>query len=481
MAIAPSSRPGQSVALPVELDRGASLPLAAQLADGVRRAALDGHLREGDRLPSTRALAERLGVSRTVTAAAYDALLAEGWLRARTGAGTFVAAGPPAARPAAASRPAVSRPAGTPAGDLCDRAEPLLSLHPGQPWVAGIDPAAWRRAWRRAGDRLAVPQRVHAGATAYRQTVVEHLLHHRGLLIDPAGSADVVATAGISAAVGELALAVLHRGDRVAIEEPGYGRAAASLRAAGVDVVPVPVDADGLDPTRVPDGVRAVYCTPAHQYPLGGRMPLARRVALVERARREGLLVIEDDYDGELRFDVAPAPVLAALGRDVVVHLGTTSKILSPALGCGWMVAPPDVVEQVLDHRRRTSTAPPLPGQLVVAELARTGDLARHLRRVRRELSARRAGLVAALAAHGVAVPGADAGAHVVVPLPDAAAERDAVAAGARAGLGLDPLSRHYLGPVVQYGLVVSYAVDDRECLDTVTRTLLDLLPPPPR
>jgi GntR family transcriptional regulator / MocR family aminotransferase len=289
------------------------------------------------------------------------------------------------------------------------------------------------------------------------------LLFHRGLAVpDPTGPGGVLATAGTSAAIAELAVTLFRPGDRVAVEDPGYRRAVAALRAAGIEVVPAPVDEHGLVPAAVPAGVRAVYCSPAHQYPLGARMPVARRVELVERARRHGWLLLEDDYDGELRFDVAPPPVLASLARDVVVHLGTTSKILSPSLGCGWMVAPPDVAAQVLAHRRRTSIAPALPGQHMLAEFARTGDLGRHLRRLRRELAARREALVGVLARHGVRVPGVDAGAHVAVRLPDADQERAVLAAGRRAGLRLGALSWHHHGPVPGHGLVIGYSAGDR-------------------
>jgi GntR family transcriptional regulator/MocR family aminotransferase len=176
----------------------------------------------------------------------------------------------------------------------------------------------------------------------------------------------------------------------------------------------------------------------------------------VERARRDGFLVVEDDYDGELRYDVAPLPLLAALGPDVVAHLGTASKLLTPTLGAGWLVAPPAVRAAVLERRAATGTRPAPAGQRVLAALAAHGDLARHLRRLRRELRSRRAAVVAALAAAGLPVLGDEAGAHVVVPLPGADAERAAVA-GAR-GVRLDGLARHHVGPPRVHGVVLGYA-----------------------
>ena len=268
--------------------------------------------------------------------------------------------------------------------------------------MAALDRAAWRRAWRAAADDPpdVVPDPV--GLPAFRGAVVAHLLRHRGLPADPG---TVVATSGTTAAVAELAR-TLPRGARVAVEEPGYQRAVEALRAAGLDVVTVPVDDDGLVVDALPAGLAAVYCTPAHQFPLGARLSAGRRVALVDRARAEGFLVVEDDYDGELRYDVAPLPLLAALGPDVVVHLGTASKLLTPTLGVGWLVAPPVVRDAVVAQRDRAGVRPARAGQRVFAALAAQGDLGRHLRRLRRELAQRRRATVAAVAAAGRPVQG---------------------------------------------------------------------------
>ncbi|MFC5290836.1 PLP-dependent aminotransferase family protein [Actinokineospora guangxiensis] len=454
--------PAWSPALPVAVDRAAATPLAVQLADALRAAAADGRLRAGDRLPSTRALAAQLDVSRTVTAAAYEQLHAEGWIAGRHGSGTYVTTAPPGSPRTRARRQRQDAPAG-----------PEVDLTPGSPWAGGIDRAAWRRAWRGAADAAPLPRPHRAGLAEYRAVVAEHLLRHRGL---PVGDGDaVLATGGTTAAVVELAAAVLRRGDTVAVEEPGYQRAVAAMRAAGMRVVPAPVDGDGLLVDALPAGVKAVYCSPAHQYPLGRRMSAARRVELVERARQAGWLVIEDDYDGELRYDVAPLPLLAALAPDVVVHLGTTSKILTPTLGIGWMVAPQPVVSAVLAHRDRTGTGPSPAGQLVVVELARNGDLGRHLRKVRREMSERRTLLVDALAGGGVPFVGDDAGAHLVIPLPSARAESDFLDAAAQRGLRLDGLVRHHSGRAARFGVAVGYAACSREQLKVALPVLVAL------
>jgi GntR family transcriptional regulator/MocR family aminotransferase len=449
-------------ALPIRLDRAASTPLAVQLADALRDAAATGHLRGGDRLPSTRALAERLKVSRTVTSAAYEQLHAEGWIAGRHGSGTYVTTSPPRDRPVH----------GAVFGEARELAE-LLDLTPGTPWAEGLDKAAWRRAWRAAGDNDPLSRANRAGLLDYREAISEHLLRHRGLA---AGTGSVLATGGTTAAVVELAVAVLSSGDVVAVEEPGYQRAVQAFRRADMHVIGVPVDEEGLRPDAVPPGVRAVYCSPAHQYPMGSRMSASRRVELVERARTENMLLIEDDYDGELRFDVAPLPLLAALAPDVVAHLGTTSKILTPTLGAGWMVAPPSVTSAVLEYRDRTGTRPSPAGQRVLVELARNGDLGRHLRKLRRELSERRSMLSSALSAAGVPLLGDDAGAHLVVPLDSAETERARLAEAERLGIRLDGLARHFAGTPTSHGIAIGYGGCSRTALEGALDTLVDIL-----
>lgn len=430
--------------LPLSIDRESARPLSVQVADEVRAAATAGRLRTGDRLPPSRALAARLGVSRTVITAAYDQLHAEGWISGRHGSGTYLTAVPPSAPEHRVAEPLSTSPL------------ELFDLAPGSPCVAAIDRAAWRRAWRAASDRLPSGRKERAGRPDYLAMIAEHLLRHRGL--GPGHDTVVLATAGTGSAVAELARAVLRPGDVVAIEDPGYLRAVGAFRAAGVRVAPIPVDGNGIRVDHIPERVRAVYCTPAHQFPLGARMPAVRRVELIDFARRTGALLIEDDYDGELRYDSAPLPLLAALAPDLVIHLGTTSKILSTTLGVGWLVADRRITDAVLAHRENTGTCPAPAGQLVFTELARHGDLARHLRRLRREMPPRRALLVDELRARGLEVVGDNAGSHVLVPLQSAAAEQQAIARARARGVLLDGLGRHHAGIPHTFGAPIGYA-----------------------
>ncbi|MDD7941196.1 PLP-dependent aminotransferase family protein [Actinomycetospora lutea] len=454
---------GVSPELALPLDRAAATPLAVQLAEGLRAAVARGALRVGERVPSTRALADELGVSRTVTAAAYDQLVAEGWLGPRRGAGTYVLATAHVSELRGHSPEVRSHGGG-------------VDLRPGSPCVAVLDRQAWRRAWRRAGDREPAARPEPAGVPAYREAVARLLLHHRGLAATPD---DVLATSGTTDGFAEIVAVLrthLGRAPRVVVEDPGYGRATALLQDAGAVVVGVGVDDEGLRVADVPAGVDAVYLTPAHQYPLGARLPVARRAELVARARAEGLLLVEDDYDGELRYDVAPLPLLAGLAPDVTVHLGTTSKILTQTLGAGWMVAPPPWREAVLARRQATSVRPAPAGQQVVAALHADGALARHLARLRRELAARRTRVVDAVAAAGHTVRGDRAGAHLVVPLPDRAAEDALVAAAARAGVRVGGLAEYHLGPGTVSGVLVGWAGPTAAELDGALATLAEVL-----
>jgi GntR family transcriptional regulator/MocR family aminotransferase len=335
-----------AIELPVTADRAAAEPLSGQISGQLRAAIASGRLRAGERLPASRALAASLGVSRTVITAAFAQLYAEGWLDGRHGSGTFVADGVPDHAVAAGPVPVGHAAAGPQPGDAtapppsrssetplitADSGRPLASavtpegvidLSPGMPWAAGIDPAAWRRAWRAAGAAAPAGQAGALGLPALRAGLAAQLRRHRGLLCGPD---QILITSGVASGLRLVATALLRPGDAVAVEEPGYEKARAIFTACGARVVPCRADEDGLVTSALPAGARLVYTTPAHQYPLGGRLPVPRRQALIGWARSAGALIVEDDYDSEFRYDVAPLPALAGLAPDLVIHLGTTA------------------------------------------------------------------------------------------------------------------------------------------------------------
>ncbi len=485
-AFARQFSPRLAVELTVGADRHAPLPLTGQIAAQLREALADGRLAAGERLPSSRALAAALGVSRTVVTAAYTQLFAEGWLEGRHGSGTYVApgtAGPLAggAGPVlGAAGPRTSPPTAVPPGPgrrpVPPRAAPLppaggaaVNLRPGMPWAAGIDPAAWRRAWRHAGSEPVPAQPDPRGRGALREALTGYLRRSRGVC---ATADQILVTRGVSAGLGLVASALLRPGDRVGVEEPGYQAARAVFASRGARVVPCRVDRDGLVVEELPDDLRLVYTTPAHQYPLGGRLPVPRRQALAAWARATGALIVEDDYDGEFRYDVAPLPTLFGLDPDVVIYLGTTSKTLTPALGAGWLVARRDLIpvltEAAADLGERVSG----PVQHAVTELLASGELERHVRRMRHEYARRRAVLVAALSSR---LTGDTAGMHMVLELPPGTAAALAAAARER-GVEVATLDRYFAGPPAREGLVLGYGAADLAAVSRGGKVLAEIV-----
>ncbi len=495
--------------LPVVVDRAGRAPLAAQISGQLEAAVTGGVLRAGDRLPSSRDLAASLGVSRTVVTNAYARLFAEGWLEGRHGSGTYVAdVSPPSVRaaapglgrersrgsepPAVAGDPERRRVPQVPRGRVVSSADlaavpvgadgpdwwtaiharypGLIDLQPGVSWADGIEPAAWRRAWRQAGAHLPSRWPDPHGLPELREEIAAYLRRSRGLAVTPE---QVLVTQGVSSGLTLLADALLAPGDKVGVEEPGYPTAREVLRRAGGRVVPCRVDAHGILPAELPGDLRLLYTTPAHQYPLGGRLPVSRRQALITWARTAGAVVVEDDYDSEFRYDVGPLPALHSMDPDVIVYLGTASKVLSTAFGAGWLVAPPALVDTLAALRPRLGVRIPEPVQHAVLALLRSGDLERHVRKMRLEYARRRAVLVDGLThgdgpADGDATGrGADrvpfrllgdtAGMHVVLELPDAYPTEHLVEAAAERGVGTYPLDRYFAGRPTMSGLILGY------------------------
>ncbi|WP_433174810.1 PLP-dependent aminotransferase family protein [Actinoallomurus sp. CA-150999] len=430
--------------LPLTVDRGAGTPLSVQLGGQLRAAMNDGRLKAGERLPSSRALASALEVSRTVVTEAYEQLYAEGWIEGRHGSGTYVAdIAPPRAGSLRALRPVPE--------DRSRGEGAAIDLRPGMPWVDGLDTPAWRRAWRLAATVPPAGRPDPRGLPGLRAALVDYLRRSRGVTC-PVDR--VLVTRGATNGLDLLGAVVLRPGDRVGVEEPGYTKARSTLAMRGAEVVPCPVDESGLIVDAIPDGLRIVYTTPSHQYPLGGRLPVPRRQALLAWARRNGALIAEDDYDSEFRYDVAPLPALYGLDPEVTVYLGTTSKTLAPDVGVGWLVGRPDLVEAITDVREQVNDRTAVVPQEAVRILLERGDLDRHVRRMRAEYARRRAAVVDALG--HLPLLGDTAGLHIVVALP-----RDVavwvVERAAERGVLLATLDRRFDGPPAVHGLELGY------------------------
>ncbi len=448
--------------LPLILDRAPGLPLHLQLAEQFRAAIRDGRLQAGHRLPSTRDLAKDLAVSRSVAQAAYDQLHAEGWIEGRTGAGTFVT-------DVAPLQPAVRRsPAPKP-----DPAADLLTLRPGIPYIGPTPDPGWRRAWREVSAQS--PVRGYddaAGLPALREALAEHVGRVRGIACGPE---NLLITNGTVHGLRLLLAVTREPGDRIAIEDPGYLNAVVAARDHRLEIVDVPVDEDGLQVGALTDDVAAAYVTPSHQYPLGGRLPVARRNELIRWARRTGAMLIEDDYDSEFRYDVAPLPALAQLDLDRVVHLGTLSKTLSPSLRLGWLVAADTMVDRLATFRAESGDWPGWPMQAALLAMLRDGYLDQAIRRNRRLYADRRLHTCTVLAPHGQII-GQDAGLHITLLLPDHIDDQEVATDARDAGVVTAPLSEYRRSTPGPPGLVIGYATpstpDLHEALNILTKVL---------
>ncbi|MEK2491248.1 PLP-dependent aminotransferase family protein [Kitasatospora purpeofusca] len=429
--------------------RAAGAGLRAALEDALREAVQDGRLAPGTRLPSSRALGEDLGIARNTVVEAYGQLTAEGWLGARPGSGTTVA---DRAAPRPAGRPAAVRADRRPTGrhDLL-AGRPDLSLFPRSAWLASA-----RRALAVA-PHDAFDYGSPLGRIELRRALCDYLARVRGVRTDPDR---LLVCSGFGQGLGLLAAALRGRGaGRIAVEGYGLPPQREVLRAAGLGLAPLPLDCHGartdlLDDLGGAGGTAerpgAVLLTPAHQFPTGAALSADRRAAAVRWARERDGYVIEDDYDGEFRYDRQPLGAMQALDPDRVVYGGTAAKSLAPGLRLAWLALPDELVEPVTRLKALADTMSPVTDQLTFAELITSGRYDRHVRRCRLHYRRRRDLLVAALAerAPQVRVTGIAAGLHAVLQLPPGSRPEAELLERARAaGLVLTGLDWYRAGP----------------------------------
>ncbi|MEU2538543.1 PLP-dependent aminotransferase family protein [Streptomyces iakyrus] len=400
------------------------------LTDALREAVRSGRLAPGTRLPSSRALAADLGIARNTVADAYADLVAEGWLTARQGSGTRVAARE------------VVPPSGT-APHPRAPARPAYDLRPGSPDLASFPRTAWLKAARRAltaAPHHALDYGDPRGRPELRAALAAYLSRARGVRTGPD---HIVVCAGFSHGLRLLGTVLRARGARtVAVESYGLDVHWRILAGSGLDTAPLPFDRLGTDPGAL-SGADALLLTPAHQFPMGVPLHRDRRTAVVDWARRTGGLVLEDDYDGEFRYDRQPVGALQGLDPDRVVHLGTASKSLAPGLRLAWMVLPPGLADEVAAAKGGVDTCGVL-DQLTLAEFLTSGAYDRHVRATRLRYRRRRDALVAAVTARApeARVTGIAAGLHVLLRLPPGT-EQSVVQAANWRGLALHGLARY--------------------------------------
>ena len=431
------------------------------LTAALRDAVADGRLSPGVRLPATRTLAGQLGVSRGVVVDAYRRLADEGLVGGRRGGGTAVLTAPASAAPAPAEPPSSGV---------------AIDLRPGVPDLSAFPRQAWLRAERTALARTpdaALGYGDPRGTVELRTALAAWLARSRGVRADPSA---IVVVGGVAQGLALLAQVLARRGvDTVGYEDPGSRGTRDQLERWGLRLAPVPVDDLGLDVDALTrTAVGTVFVTPAHQYPTGVVLAPQRRRALLDWARAGGL-VIEDDYDAEHRYDRAPVAALAALAPEHVAYLGSVSKTLAPALRLGWVVAPPQVREELIVRKQWSDITSPALGQLALAELITSGGFERHLRAVRTRQRRRRDTVVAALREHlpEARVHGVAAGLHLVVGLPDGVDDAAVAQRAEEAGVGAQPLSYHRLRPGPP-GLVIGYAATTPDRLRDGVRLLAD-------
>jgi GntR family transcriptional regulator/MocR family aminotransferase len=466
--------------LPV--DRSSDLPLHRQVYDGFRKAILGGMLRPGQRVPSTRVLAVELGMSRLPVLTAYEQLLHEGYLEGRVGSGTYVCATAPDSRLRA--KPRVATPPGSAKREHVAPGREEGGVRPFRMSLPALDEfpqALWGRIVARHAHRLTPAHLAYgdpAGLGALRLAIAAHLRTARAVNCE---AENVLITSGSQAGLRLSAAVLLEAGDRVAIEDPSYQGARAAFTAAGAELVPIPVDEEGLDVEALAmrQGIRAVYVTPSHQYPLGFSMSASRRVALLDWAARNDAWIIEDDYDSEYRYVSRPLGALQGMDeRNRTVYVGTFSKVLYPSLRVGYLVVPPSLWESFLDARDALDVFSPTLYQLALAEFLDEGHFARHLRRMRSIYQRRREALLEGLAEHCngmLDVLNADAGLHIATVLPDDSDDRAVVRRMTTRGLAAVPLSGCFMGPATN-GLLLGFGGFDEHTLINATRALGEVL-----
>ena len=438
--------------LPLALDRSERRGLREQLQQQLRSAIQQGRLPAGTLLPASRTLASDLGVARSVVVDAYEHLVADGYLGGRQGSGTRVLA---TAQPPVTASPA--------------RRETANEIR----FVGGLpDPALfprveWLRHYRAAVHDVPSHQLNYPGplgAWALREALANYLGRVRGVAADPDR---MMIAAGLTQALVLVCRALRRRGVKaVAVEDPCFGLHREAILNTGLRVTPVPVDGDGIDVARLADQrVGAVLVAPAHSYPTGAVLSAERRAALVEWARARDVLVIEDDYDAEFRYDRAPIGALQGLAPEQVAYAGCASKTLTPALRLGWIVLPRRLVDDVIREKMLDDMGTTMLEQLALARFVTGSGLTRHLRRVRPIYRRRRDATLDAIA---TALPGAQptgvaAGLHLYVQLPDGVDEAGLVETARHRGLHIEGASWHFSDPhSAPPALVLGYgSVDD--------------------
>ena len=472
------------------VDPASRTPQFRQLYEGLAQAIREGQFAPGSRLPSTRALARHLGLSRNTAHLAFEQLIAEGYLEGRLGAGTYVASTLPEQLLQIEPRGPIAQPAVNSARPLSRRTAKLLSIYPHEPWhdagrsrafrvMPALDQfprALWQRllvrCWREGGADLLDYGWGHSGL---RQAIAEYLGTARGVRCT---ADNVIVVAGAQQGIDLAIRVVVEEGQKAWIEDPGYPTAYGALVSAGATPVPVPVDAEGLN---VASGIRAAakarlaYVTPSCQFPMGVTMSLRRRLELLDWAKTSRAWIVEDDYSSEYRYAGRPLAALQGLDRDRrVIYLGTFSKVMFPSLRLAYLIVPRDLIHAFLVTRFFASRHPPRLEQAALARFIAEGHFARHVRRMRALYARRQQALLAAAgreATAAIRIEAAPAGLHLLGHLPPHADDGEVSRKLAQSGIDAMPLSAFAIKRKLPPALILGYtAIHERAIRDGVRR-----------
>lgn len=478
--------------LTITLDRHSSLSLHQQVYEELRRAILTGRLLPGQKVPSTRALADNLQVSRTTITQSYDRLLSEGYLETLVGSGTYVCTQLPDdllhAAPVTPESNCKSLPLHL--SDYGDRlsqtpftlqAPPTqpISFRYGQPALQHFPIALWRKLLSRyclaSTDWLDYGTDFQ-GYRPLRQAIATYLGRARAVQCDPD---QLILTNGTQQALDLVMRLLINPGDRLGIEDPGYLSARRIFASHGAELIPIPVDESGLMVEKLAhfesNSLRLVYVTPSHQFPTGSILSLSRRLELLAWAQQHPCLILEDDYDSEYRYQDRPIPALQGLDQNhSVIYIGTFSKVLFPSLRLGYLVVPPNLVSLFAQAKWLSDRQLPTLEQQVLTEFIAAGHLESHLRKMRSHYDQLRQTLVQALQQHlgdRVMIFGEKAGIHVMVKFRTHWSDAEVIEHAARAGVGLMSAQPHYLHPYDCGEFIFGYGdLDEAQIVEGVDR-----------
>lgn len=463
----------RGIPLLLAVDRKSHKPIYQQIYEAYRAKIMRGDLRAAQPVASTRELARDLGISRLPVLNAYSQLLAEGHFESRAGSGTFIARTIPGQSPSngphhkkggAGPRLISARANALPRFERPTWAEHLGAFQLGQPELRDFPLHLWSRLVSRFSRELKVGELQYGhpmGLSELRQALAAYLRTSRGVRCEPE---QIMIVSGSQQALDLSSRVLLDAGSPVWVEEPGYWLVHHVLKAASCKLIPVPVDAEGLNVaagTKLQKNARAVFVAPSHQYPLGVTMSATRRFELLQWAHKEGAWIVEDDYDSEYRYDSLPIASLQGLDtHNRVIYTGTFSKVLFPSLRLGYVVAPSDLVERFAALRQSMDICPSHSNQAVLAAFIREGHFTRHIRKMRRVYEERRKVLVEEIERElggSSKLMGAEAGLHVSLLFGNKFQDRDIVEKASLQNLWLSALSLAYIGRSPRQGLVLGF------------------------